>query len=319
MVERLLLDRVDAETGRAAVGREHHRIAFALAHEARAALALVQPAVARAEVALDAPVGSAMPPAAGKVAHGRLFAQREFALRPLRHRVARNVQPRTPEIVRRAPPCASAPPGTRADRGALPRLAAGTSRGGRRTGRSRRRRPAAAARAGLLRPGRRRARRPTRATPRSTCVSNSRAASGGKRGSRNAAAIAFSRTSTPSGRRALERADAAAQLARPASASRTWPRARRARHDRRRGEARSPSSAPIAERAIDEQRAAEIERSVTVAVRFGERERRVADDARLVARRVARIAQGRAARARSPRRRAARSRPLIGVAPQACS
>ena len=65
MVERLLLDRVDAEAGRAAVGREHDRVAFALAHEARAALALVQPAVARAQVALDAAVGKPVPPAAG--------------------------------------------------------------------------------------------------------------------------------------------------------------------------------------------------------------------------------------------------------------
>jgi hypothetical protein len=64
VVQRLLLDRVDAEARGAAVGREHHRVAVARAHEARAALALVQAALARAEVALDAAVVHAVPPAA---------------------------------------------------------------------------------------------------------------------------------------------------------------------------------------------------------------------------------------------------------------
>src|SRR5207244_11639693 len=64
VVERLLLDRVDAEPGGAAVRGEHHAAAFHLAHEAHAALALVQPAVARAQVALDAAVFEAMPPSA---------------------------------------------------------------------------------------------------------------------------------------------------------------------------------------------------------------------------------------------------------------
>src|SRR5437016_7507707 len=69
MIERLLFDRIDAEARRASVGREHHRVAFALAHEARAALALVQAAVARTQVALDAAVVEPMPPAAGMIAH----------------------------------------------------------------------------------------------------------------------------------------------------------------------------------------------------------------------------------------------------------
>ena len=69
MIERLLLDRIDAEARRAAVGGQHHRIRFALAHEAHAALALVQPAVARAQVALDAAIVEAVPPAAREVAH----------------------------------------------------------------------------------------------------------------------------------------------------------------------------------------------------------------------------------------------------------
>jgi hypothetical protein len=78
VVERLLLDRVDAETGGAAVGGEHHRIAFTLAHEAQTALAIVQPAVARAQVALEAAVGERMPPAR-RMVFVRLLLQRRVA------------------------------------------------------------------------------------------------------------------------------------------------------------------------------------------------------------------------------------------------
>ena len=69
MVQRLLLDRVDAEARAAPVSREHHRVADALTHEAHAALAFVQPAVARAQVALNAPVVEPMPPAPGIPVH----------------------------------------------------------------------------------------------------------------------------------------------------------------------------------------------------------------------------------------------------------
>src|SRR5262249_24312250 len=65
MVERLFLDRVDAKAGRAAIGREHHLIAAADAHEAEPALALVQLAVTRADVALDASALRPMQIAAG--------------------------------------------------------------------------------------------------------------------------------------------------------------------------------------------------------------------------------------------------------------
>ena len=56
VVERLLLDRVDAEPARAPVGGEHDPVALAGAHEAQAALAVAQLAGPRADVALDAPV-----------------------------------------------------------------------------------------------------------------------------------------------------------------------------------------------------------------------------------------------------------------------
>ena len=100
MVERLLLDRIDAEAGRAAVGRQHDRVALALADEARAALALVQAAVARAEVALDAAVVEAVPPAAGMVLMRETPPPRARSFRPLGHGIAcqpgTRCEPRSP-------------------------------------------------------------------------------------------------------------------------------------------------------------------------------------------------------------------------------
>ena len=66
MGERLLLDRVDAEARGAAIGGEDDAIVAPGAHEAQAALALVQLAQARADVALHAAVVEPMPVAAGR-------------------------------------------------------------------------------------------------------------------------------------------------------------------------------------------------------------------------------------------------------------
>ena len=63
VIQRLFLDRVDAEARAATVCRQRHRIAGASAHEAHAALTFVQTAVARAQVALDAAVLEPVPPA----------------------------------------------------------------------------------------------------------------------------------------------------------------------------------------------------------------------------------------------------------------
>jgi hypothetical protein len=68
VVERLLLDRVDAETGAAAIGGEDHLAAPVGADKAGGALAVVQLAVARAEVALDAAIFQRVPPAGGGTA-----------------------------------------------------------------------------------------------------------------------------------------------------------------------------------------------------------------------------------------------------------
>src|SRR5262249_41980633 len=69
LVERLLLDWVDAETRRAPVGREHHGVARALSNEARATLTFMQAAVTRAQVALDAAVVQPVPVAPWIVTH----------------------------------------------------------------------------------------------------------------------------------------------------------------------------------------------------------------------------------------------------------
>ena len=70
LVQGLLLDRVDAEAGRAAVRGQHHGVALALAHEAEPALPVRQRAVARAEVALHAAVLAKVEPASGVVRLG---------------------------------------------------------------------------------------------------------------------------------------------------------------------------------------------------------------------------------------------------------
>ena len=61
MVERLLLDRVDAEAAGAAVREELDAAVFAAAHETQAALAFVQLARARTHVALHAAIVERVP------------------------------------------------------------------------------------------------------------------------------------------------------------------------------------------------------------------------------------------------------------------
>jgi hypothetical protein len=76
MVERLLLDGIDAEAGRAAIGGEHHAVAHARAHEAGTALAFVQAAIPRAEVTLDAAIVERMPPPPRVVISGEIVVAR---------------------------------------------------------------------------------------------------------------------------------------------------------------------------------------------------------------------------------------------------
>ena len=61
VVERLLLDRVDAESAGAAVGGEHHLVVDPAPDEAQATLTLAQPAGARADVALHPAVLERVP------------------------------------------------------------------------------------------------------------------------------------------------------------------------------------------------------------------------------------------------------------------
>ena len=67
MVQRFLLDGINAEAAAAAVGREHHLSADALADETKAALAVVELAEARTQAAFDASVRQQRPPAAGVI------------------------------------------------------------------------------------------------------------------------------------------------------------------------------------------------------------------------------------------------------------
>jgi hypothetical protein len=73
MKKRLFLDRIDAKSAGAAVGREDQPIAFARAHETKPALAVLQAALARTDVALDASVGESMK-ISSRVMHGVILA-----------------------------------------------------------------------------------------------------------------------------------------------------------------------------------------------------------------------------------------------------
>ena len=61
MVQRLLLDRVDTKTARAAVADQLHFIVESLAHVTQATLAFAQVAMARTQVALQTPVFQPVP------------------------------------------------------------------------------------------------------------------------------------------------------------------------------------------------------------------------------------------------------------------
>src|SRR5206468_10583777 len=71
VIERLLLDRVDAEAGAPAVGRQDHFAVDVLADEAKAAVARLEATLPRAKVADDpARLRVVVPPAAGQRAVG---------------------------------------------------------------------------------------------------------------------------------------------------------------------------------------------------------------------------------------------------------
>src|SRR6516225_6892119 len=67
MIERLLLNRIDAKARRTSIGRQDHLVALAHSHEAEAALPLMQFAVPRADVALDPSVVDPVPLGGGVV------------------------------------------------------------------------------------------------------------------------------------------------------------------------------------------------------------------------------------------------------------
>src|SRR5262249_53089738 len=64
MVERFFLDRINTKSGRTSVSGEHDLLVLPSAHKAEPALAFVQLAIARTNIALDAPIRQGMPIAA---------------------------------------------------------------------------------------------------------------------------------------------------------------------------------------------------------------------------------------------------------------
>ncbi len=61
MIEGLLFNRIDAKARGSAVSREHNLVILPCPHETQAALALMELAIARADVALDATVLKGVP------------------------------------------------------------------------------------------------------------------------------------------------------------------------------------------------------------------------------------------------------------------
>ena len=72
MVERFFLDRINTKSGRTSVSGEHDLLVLPSAHKAEPALAFVQLAIARTNIALDAPIRQSMP-IAGWVSCNRLI------------------------------------------------------------------------------------------------------------------------------------------------------------------------------------------------------------------------------------------------------
>ena len=81
VVQWLLLDRIDTEPRGAAVGGEHDPVVLPAAHEAQATLAFVELAVARADIALDAPVVEPVPVAARNAFQTLRFGHRIHRVR----------------------------------------------------------------------------------------------------------------------------------------------------------------------------------------------------------------------------------------------
>ena len=61
MIERFLLDRIDAESARTPIGEQLDRAVFDAAHKTQTALSLVHLAMTRADIALNAPVLDCVP------------------------------------------------------------------------------------------------------------------------------------------------------------------------------------------------------------------------------------------------------------------
>src|SRR5581483_6362032 len=85
MIERFFLDRIDAEAARAAVGGQYDTVVVVRAHETEPALARMQLAIARTDIALDAPVVELVPVFGGDGAVESFLVHNQALERPAAH------------------------------------------------------------------------------------------------------------------------------------------------------------------------------------------------------------------------------------------
>ena len=72
MVERFFFDGIDAKAGGAAIGRQNDLVVLTHTDKAESPLAVMQAAIARTDVALDAAIVEFMPVSAGEI-HDPIF------------------------------------------------------------------------------------------------------------------------------------------------------------------------------------------------------------------------------------------------------
>ena len=96
MIERLLLNRIDAKPGAAAISIQHHLPVAIDADEAKPAVPRIQATAARTEMALDATVRFGRPPAANRITHVIRGNDRKSRVHP--HILPNPVRPRQAKL-----------------------------------------------------------------------------------------------------------------------------------------------------------------------------------------------------------------------------
>jgi hypothetical protein len=89
MIQRFLFNWIDTESTASAISRKHHPIAHALPDKTKPALAFIELAKSRTQLAFDAPVGQHRPPSTGII---RLFRRRDHLRNISKHHANPNSQ-----------------------------------------------------------------------------------------------------------------------------------------------------------------------------------------------------------------------------------